>query len=241
MRLTITPDAAAASATAAGQVAAWIGDAIRARGGATLALSGGQTPGQMLEVLRSLPVRWAALQVFQVDERVAPPGDERRNSRLIEQRLCLEGPLPAENFHAMPVEDPALDAGAARYAALLARLAGDPPILDVAQLGIGSDGHTASLVPGDALLDETRREVGVSAPYQGLRRMSLTFAPLNRARNVLWLATGEAKAPVLRRLAEGDRGIPAGRVSRERALVVADAAAAAELPPGGGVSPTARR
>ena len=240
MRLTITPDAAVAAEAAAEQLAEWITEAVAARGRATIALSGGQTPWQMLEALRGRALRWDVLHVFQVDERVAPAGDDRRNARHIEALLCREGALPAANFHAMPVEEPALEGAADSYAALLADLAGDPPVLDVAQLGLGADGHTASLVPGDALLDETRREVGVSGPYQGLRRMSLTFAPLDRARHALWLVTGDGKAAMLRRLAEGDRGIPAGRVARGQALVIADAAAAAELPPAGSVSPSAR-
>ena len=215
---------------AAELLAGWITDAVTTRGRATIALSGGQTPRQMLEVLRGRPVRWDALHVLQVDERVVPSGDDRRNARHIEELLCREGTLPLANFHPMPVEQPALEAAAGRYAALLTRLAGNPPILDVAHLGLGTDGHTASLVPGDALLDETRREVGISGPYQELKRMSLTFPPLGRARHVLWLITGTGKAPMLRRLAEGDRDIPAGRVARARALVVADSAAAAELP-----------
>lgn len=240
MKLTITPDATVAAAAAAEQLAEWIAEAAAARGCAAIALSGGQTPWQMLDVLRGRAVRWDALHVFQVDERVAPAGDERRNSRAIEAALCRDGALPAANFHPMPVEEPDLRAAAARYAKRLGEVAGEPPVLDVVQLGLGSDGHTASLVPGDALLDETGREVGVSRTYQGLVRMSLTFAPLGRARHVLWLVTGAGKAPMLRRLAEGDRGIPAGRVERARALVIADAAAAADLP-SGGLSPTASR
>lgn len=229
MKLTIAPDAVVAAAAAAELLTEWIAEAAAARGRATLALSGGQTPRQMLEVLSGRRVRWDALHVFQVDERVTPPGDERRNCRAIEEALCRDGALPAANFHAMPVGAQALEVAAERYAGLLREFAGDPPVLDVVHLGIGTDGHTASLVPGDALLDETRREVGVSGPYQGLARMSLTFAPLGRARHVLWLVTGGSKAPMLRRLANGDRSIPAGRIERARAVVVADAAAAAEI------------
>lgn len=230
MRLKIVSDAAAAAAAAADQLARWIAEVVEARGHATIALSGGQTPWQMLEYFRRQALHWNALQVFQVDERIAASGGERRNAARIEELICGKDALPAANFHAMPVEAPALEAAAERYAALLVQFAGDPPVLDVVHLGLGADGHTASLVPGDALLDAARREVGVSGPYQGLRRMSLTFAPLSRARHVLWLVTGGGKAEVLRRLAEGDRGIPAGRVARAQALVIADAAAAAELP-----------
>jgi 6-phosphogluconolactonase/glucosamine-6-phosphate isomerase/deaminase len=183
----------------------------------------------MLEALLSQPVSWGALQVFQVDERIVPFDDERRNARRIRALLVRPGGLPAAQFHAMPVDGAALARCASDYSETLVKFAGAPPVLDVVQLGLGPDGHTASLVPDDALLDLTDAEVGVSGVYQGARRLSLTFAALNRARCILWLVTGEAKAAMLRRLVEGDATIPAGRVARAQATVIADVAAAVML------------
>jgi len=183
----------------------------------------------MLEALLSQPVSWGALQVFQVDERAVPLDDERRNARRIRALLVRPGGLPAAQFHAMPVDGAVLSRCASDYSETLVKFAGAPPVLDVVQLGLGPDGHTASLVPDDALLDLTDAEVGVSGVYQGARRLSLTFAALNRARCILWLVTGEAKAAMLRRLVEGDATIPAGRVARAQATVIADVAAAVML------------
>jgi 6-phosphogluconolactonase/glucosamine-6-phosphate isomerase/deaminase len=129
----------------------------------------------------------------------------------------------------MPVEDADLDAAAERYARVLASMAGYPPIFDLVQLGLGADGHTASLVPGDRALDIADADVAVTAPYQGRRRMTLTFPTINRARRILWLVTGADKAHAVARLARGDPSLPAGRVAREPALLLVDRAAGAHL------------
>ena len=121
----------------------------------------------------------------------------------------------------MPVWAHDLDAAASMYAADL------PAALDLVHLGLGPDGHTASLVPGDPVLDVTDREVAVTGIYQGRRRMTLTYPALNKARGVLWLVTGEDKVDALQRLLRGDTSIPAGRVAAENALVLADRSAAA--------------
>jgi 6-phosphogluconolactonase/glucosamine-6-phosphate isomerase/deaminase len=184
----------------------------------------------MLEALASKPVAWDALEVFQVDERAVAFDDERRNARRIRDLLCREGGLAPSRLHCMPVTDEPLEAAAARHARTLVQHAGAPPKLDIAQLGLGPDGHTASLVPGDPLLAVNDAEVGISAPYQGTRRMSLTYPALNRARRILWLVTGAGKAEMLARLVTGDPSIPAGRVARAGAVVFADAEAAARLP-----------
>ena len=230
MRVTVASSPTAAAAVAAEAVAAAITAAVNSRGSSAIALSGGQTPWQMLEALRDHALPWNALHVFQVDERAVPLDDERRNGRRIRELLCRPAALPAAQFHTMPAENPALDVASAEYGRTLARHAGDPPTLDLVQLGLGPDGHTASLVPGDPLLERVGLEVGVSIPYQDTRRLTLTFAPLNRARHILWLVTGESKAAMLRRLVTGDPAIPAGRVARAQAHVVADAAAASLLP-----------
>ena len=204
--------------------------AITARKCFSLALSGGSTPWRTLEHLDSGDLPWEAVELFQVDERVAPAGSEERNLTHLHASLVSRVPIPGSQVHAMPVEAPDLDAAAHDYAALLAARTGRPATLDVVHLGMGGDGHTASLVPGDAVLDSTDTDVAMTAaPYQGCRRMTLTYPALNRARRVLWLLTGAGKAEMLRRLRDGDAGIPAGRVSRARAVVFADRDAAASL------------
>lgn len=205
--------------------------AIAARGRFSLALSGGSTPWRMLGCLAPGDLDWERVEVFQVDERVAPAGSEERNLTHLEAGLARRVPLPARQVHAMPVDAADLDGAARAYAARLRAVTGEPALLDLVHLGLGADGHTASLVPGDTVLETRDAEVAMTAaPYQGRRRMTLTRPALDRARVLLWLVTGAGKADVLRRLHEGDPGIPAGRVSRERAVVFADRAAAASLP-----------
>ena len=135
----------------------------------------------------------------------------------LRESLLVRVPLAPDHVLAMPVESPDLNAAAAKYANDLAAVAGSPPVLDLAHLGLGPDGHTASLVPGDPVLDVTDRDVALSGPYQNRMRMTLTYPILNRARRVLWLVTGEDKAAMLPRLLAGDRDIPAGRVASDRA------------------------
>lgn len=205
--------------------------AIAARGCFSLALSGGSTPWRMLGCLAPGDLDWERVEVFQVDERVAPAGSDERNLTHLEASLARRVPLPAGQVHAMPVDAADLDRAARDYAARLRSVTGEPAILDLVHLGLGADGHTASLVPGDTVLETRDAEVAMTAaPYQGRRRMTLTRPVLDRARVLLWLITGADKADMLRRLHEGDPGIPAGRVSRERAVVFADRAAAASLP-----------
>ncbi len=195
----------------------------------TLAISGGTTPWRMLEALAGEDVPWRTLEVIQVDERVAPAGDSDRNLTHLRESLLSHAPLRAEQIHAMPVEDNDLQAAASRYASGLVDIAGSPAVLDLVHLGLGSDGHTASLIPGDPVLDVDTVDVAVTGTYQGHRRMTLTYPILNRARQILWLVTGTSKADMLLRLRNGDRSIPSGRINSERAIIFADAAAAARL------------
>lgn len=224
--MTVAPDTAAVARQAAAGIAARCETAIRERGCALIAVSGGTTPWRMLAELSTLPLRWESIFVAQVDERVAPRGDPRRNLTRLEQVLVREGPLPAGQLLPMPVEEPDLEAAARSYQAALESVAGVPAVLDLAQLGLGTDGHTASLLPGDAALEIQDRDVAITAPYQGLRRMTLTVPALARARELLWLVTGTAKSEVLRSLLSGIGDIPALRLPTRRAMLYADPEAA---------------
>ena len=216
--------------TVAREAAKVIAEAARAavvdRGRFVMAVSGGRTPWQMLRLLADEEVSWKHVHVVQVDERVAPAGDPDRNLTHLRESLLEHASLPPEQLYPMPVEEDDLRAAARRYAVSLQKIAGSPPVLDLVHLGLGTDGHTASLVPGDAGLSVTDSDVSLTGVYQGRRRMTLTYPILNRSRRVLWLVTGREKADMLVRLAEGDSTIPAGRVRRDHALVLADRAAA---------------
>lgn len=226
MKVEVLPDPEAVARRAAALVAAEARDAVGARGRFLLALSGGETARPFFRALAAEDLPWAAVHVFQVDERVAPAGHEDRNLTHLEANLLARVAIPPAQVHPMPVEDPDLSAAAARHAAELAAAAGAPPVLDLVHLGVGADGHTASLVPGDPVLEVSGAEVAATGPFQGSRRMTLTFPALDRARRVLWVVAGAAKAGALARLRAGDRAIPAGRVRRDRAIVIADAASA---------------
>jgi 6-phosphogluconolactonase len=200
--------------------------AVAARGRFLLAVSGGHTPWLMLRALAAEAIPWEAVHLVQVDERVAPEGDPDRNLTHLREALLAQAPLRPGHVYAMPVDAEDLAAAAARYAWTLREIAGAPPALDLVHLGLGPDGHTASLVPGDPALDVSDADVAVTGPYQGRRRMTLTYPVLNRARRILWLVTGQEKAGMLARLRTGDLSIPAGRVRRDQALVLADRSAA---------------
>ena len=226
MQLRVLEDEQAVAQAGAGLIAAAARAAVAERGRFLMALSGGRTPAGMLALLAREPMPWDQTQIFQADERIAPPGDAARNLTSQHAILVQHGRLDARRFHAMPVEAADLGAAVEQYAATLHAHAGTPPVLDLVHLGLGADGHTASLVPGSPVLDEACAEVTVTGPYRGHRRMTLTFPALNRARQVLWLVTGADKQAALQCLTRGDRTIPAGRVEQSRATVLADRAAA---------------
>ncbi len=219
--LDVFADPAAVARAAAGLVAERARNAAAAGGRFRFAVSGGHTPWAMFSELATEDVPWEQVVIYQVDERAAPAGDPDRNLTHLTESL---GSAPAQVVP-MPVEAADLDAAAAEYAALL------PDRFDLVHLGMGPDGHTASLVPGDPVLDVTDRAVAVTAPYQGHRRMTLTYPALTRADQILWLITGADKQAPLAQLLAGDRSIPAGRVEAARSAVLADAAAAGETTP----------
>ena len=229
MEIQLLADATAVAAEAAHVIAREGRQAVAVRGRFTMAVSGGHTPWQMLLALAREEMPWRRVYVAQVDERVAPAGHPDRNLTHLRDCLLDRVPLPPEHVCAMPVESADLQAAAQQYARLLQDIAGSPPVLDLVHLGLGPDGHTASLVPGDPVLDVTDADVALTRPYQGRRRMTLTYPMLNLARRVLWVVTGPDKAEMLLRLIDGNLSIPAGRVHRDVALVLADRAAAESL------------
>jgi 6-phosphogluconolactonase len=229
MKIEVLADDDAVARQAAVVVAAEARAAVAGRGRFVIAVSGGHTPWKMLGDLADEEVPWEGVHVVQVDERVAPAGDPDRNLTHLRDSLLAHVPLRPEQIHAMPVEEPDLPAAAKRYGQILEQIAGPAPILDLAHLGLGPDGHTASLVPGDPVLSISDVDVALTGVYQGRRRMTLTYPILNRARRILWLVTGDTKVTMLPRLRDGDPTIPAGRIRQEQALVLADRAAAAQL------------
>jgi len=226
MNIDILIDADAVARKAAEIIAAEARASVAQRGRFIMAVSGGHTPWKMLRALANEKVPWEGVRVVQVDERVAPAGDPDRNLSHLRESLLEHAPLRNEQILAMPVEWPDLDAAARSYAMTLNEVAGSPPVLDLAHLGLGPDGHTASLVPGDPVLNVTDSDVALTGVYQGRRRMTLTYPILNRARRILWLVTGNDKVDALARLREGDTSIPAGKIHRAQAVVLADQAAA---------------
>jgi 6-phosphogluconolactonase len=229
MKIQVYADTDAVALVAAKLIAKEARDAVATRGKFVIAVSGGKTPWIMLRDLSQEDVPWKGVHVVQVDERVAPEGDPDRNLTHLRESLLEHAPLRPDQIHAMPVESTNLEAACVRYAQTLAEMAGSPSVLDIVHLGIGPDGHTASLVPGDPVLDVNNADVALTGIYQGRRRMTLTYPIINRSRRVLWLATGAEKAGMLARLQAGDVSIPAGRVGRDHAVILADRAAAGQV------------
>jgi 6-phosphogluconolactonase len=209
------------AAAAAEHLAARVRAAVADRGRASLAVSGGSTPARMFDALVDADVPWRQLDLYQVDERVAPYGHPDRNLSDLVAHLLARGRLPANNVHAMPVGMADQATAAERYAA------GLPGVFDVIHLGLGEDGHTASLPPGDPVLGVRDRPVALSRPYQGRVRMTLTYPVLDRAREVLWLVAGASKQAALAGLLRRDEALPASHVQADGVLF-ADAEALPE-------------
>lgn len=219
MRLVVEPTPEAAAHAAATEIAGQLRAAIGDSGRASLAVSGGTTPVAMVRRLSEKNVDWAHIDLFQVDERAAPLGDPARNWALVAPLTEL---IPESGCHAMPVESAE---GDELYMRALEQAIGSPPVLDVVHLGLGADGHTASLVPGDPGVDVTDRDVVWVGEYRGHRRMSLTVPVLRAARCQVWLVAGADKAAALGDLVAGRSSAPAARVIGTDAIIVADEAA----------------
>jgi 6-phosphogluconolactonase len=219
IELEVAGDEKAASRRAAELIAAAGAEAAAERGRFAVAMSGGRSPWAMLAILGELEeMPWDKTELFQVDERVAAPGDEARNLTHMVLGLSMDHQA---TLRPMPVTQRDLDGAAREYEASL------PDRLDLVHLGLGPDGHTASLVPGDPVLDVSDRRVAMTeTPYQDHRRMTLTYPALNNARRIVWLVTGPDKRDPLQKLLAGDESIPAGRVHNDNVIVVADEAAA---------------
>jgi len=219
IELEVAGDEKAASRRAAELIAAAGDEAAGERGSFSFAMSGGRSPWAMLAILGELETMpWDKTELFQVDERIAAPGDPARNLTHMVLGLSMQH-QPA--LRPMPVTQRDLEAAAREYEASL------PEQLDLVHLGLGPDGHTASLVPGDPVLDVTDRRVALTrTAYQDHHRMTLTYPALNEARRIVWLVTGPDKKEPLAKLLAGDESIPAGRVKNDHMLVVADEAAA---------------
>ncbi|MBC6368004.1 6-phosphogluconolactonase [Algoriphagus sp. AK58] len=203
--------------------------AILTKGSFSMAISGGKTPWEMMKILVKAKLRWEKVNIFQVDEREAPDGHADRN--LTQLFHCLEGSgiLTRVNIFPMHVIAENLEEEANEYAQTLREVTGDG-ILDLVHLGLGADGHTASLIPGDPVCEVTDKDIAVTEqPYQGRLRMTMTYPILNRAKEILWVVTGEEKADMLKKLLNQDPGIPAGKVNPENAFIIADQDAAKSI------------
>jgi 6-phosphogluconolactonase len=214
VREEVLPDAEAAARRGAELIAQAAESSIAAKGSFTLAVSGGRAPWRMFELLGGHGLDWPRIELFQVDERIAPDGDDDRNL------THLLASLPGEArdvLRAMPVEADDLEEAADLYGYML------PEALDLVHLGLGPDGHTASLIPGDPVLEVRDRRAALTGEYQGRRRMTLTYPALEASAQLLWLVTGGDKVDALAKLRAGDESIPAGRLRPREAVLLAGA------------------
>lgn len=211
-------------ARAADVLALGITSAVDVRGVCLMALSGGSTPLPVFEELAERDLPWDKVTIFQVDERLVPLDSPDRNLSML---LGALGHLPIR-FVSLPIDlDPEepMERAIEAFVSEFEGIAGAPPVLDLVHLGLGDDGHTASLIPGDPVSDDTINTVGISGEYQGTYRLTLTRPILDRARLTVWLVRGDAKRDALRRLLDGDTSIPAGRLAPQQSIVIADRAA----------------
>lgn len=222
MELVVAATPRAAARAFAGWFTVVARRAMGRRGVCTLAMSGGATAGVLFEALIDTEVFWGRVELFQVDERVAPEGDAARNATALVHDFAEQAGIPDSRVHLMDVTAADLDAAAARYAAAL------PPRFDVVHLGLGADGHTASWPPGDAATVASRAAVAVTAPFNGHVRMTLTPTVVNAAEHRAFVVTGAAKSAALAALRAGEPGLPAVNVQAAGTTIYADRAAAGE-------------
>lgn len=200
--------------------------AILTKGSFTMAISGGKTPWQMLKILAKAKLRWEKVFLFQVDERVAPDGNEERNLTQLFKSIEGSGIMTRINVFPMHVISENLEEETKAYAEVIQKIAENGE-LDLIHLGMGADGHTASLIPGDKVCEVIDSDIAMThSPYQGRLRMTMTYPLINRAKEILWLVTGEEKAEMLQLLLRQDSIIPAGKVNPVHATIFADQAAA---------------
>jgi 6-phosphogluconolactonase len=226
MKIEVLANPDAVAQKAAEFIAAEARTAVAARGRFVIAVSGGHTPWAILRNLATEDVSWKQMHVVQVDERIASSGDPDRDLTHLRESLLAHAQLPTGNIHPMPVETSDLEAAARQYASTLERLAGSSPVLDLAHLGVGPDGHTASLIPADPVLTVMNTDVALTGVYMGRRRMTLTYPILNRSRRVLFLVTGKEKVEMLPKLLAADNSIPSGRIRQNNTVILADRNAA---------------
>lgn len=229
MNVEVLADGEALAARAVEVVIAASAEAIEHRGVFVWAVSGGSTPRRMLELLSErTDLDWSCTHLFQVDERIAPDGSGDRNATMLDTALLtdtfLEHNTPA-GVHLMPVTADDVEAACGEYAALMDATAGSPVVFDLVQLGMGSDGHTASLIPGDPILDIDDVDVATTGAYQGRNRMSFTWPVLDRAKQLLWVIGGESKQEAVQQFLNNDPAIPATLPTQARAVVLLDEAA----------------
>lgn len=207
---------------AADHIARFLQQRTADQGHCSIAFSGGGTPNPMFDNLAGHPVDWAKVEIFQVDERLVPPGHPDHNFSALDQHLISKISIPPDQVHPMETEASDPKAAALRYGRILLERA--PDGLDMVHLGVGSDGHTASWPPDDPVIKEAE-PVAVAGPYQGHQRMTITPPVVRGAGSILWLIAGAAKAQALRQLIDSDPQIPAWHARIEGSVILADPAA----------------
>jgi len=229
MNVEVVADAEALAQRAVEHIVVAAAQAIDERGQFVWAVSGGSTPRRMLELLgERSDLDWGRTHLFQVDERVAPDGDPDRNATMLANALFAGGAVNKDaigGLWLMPVTSPDLDQAMLAYAQRMDAVTGSPVVFDLIQLGMGADGHTASLIPADPVLAVDDRDVAMSEEYQGRIRMSLTWPVLDRAKELLWVIGGASKVDAVRQFLDNDPSIPATLPTQARSTVLLDVAA----------------
>lgn len=195
----------------------------------TMAISGGRTPWEMIKKLATEDLPWDRINLFQVDERVAPDGHPDRNLTQLFNSIQDTKLMTQINIFPMHVVAEDIQQACEEYSETIQRVTKNGKF-DLVHLGIGTDGHTASLIPGDGVLNVQDKDVAMTDhPYQGRQRMTLTYPIINRSEKILWVVTGEEKAEMLNKLLQQDPNIPAGKISQHRAILLTEECAAIAL------------